>query len=75
MENAFEAQKFCEESDGDSEDARRPSKTFKQRLRTFKAIHACRCTPVGPTDTILFYATDPGRAGSARCTGCRWPPI
>eukprot|EP00972_Heterocapsa_arctica_P088210 13006505-Heterocapsa_arctica.AAC.1 len=41
---------FCEQYDGDSEDARRPFNNLQQPSRTFKATYTCVCTPVGPTD-------------------------
>eukprot|EP00972_Heterocapsa_arctica_P076167 11237202-Heterocapsa_arctica.AAC.1 len=44
----------AKETNGDSEDARRPFEkpleTFKTTLKTFKAIYTCMCIPVEPTE-------------------------
>eukprot|EP00972_Heterocapsa_arctica_P042564 6273746-Heterocapsa_arctica.AAC.1 len=57
---------FCEESNGDSGDARRPLTNlqipFIKTFKTFKAIYTCMCTPMGPTDRHRSYLTVPNRS-------------
>eukprot|EP00972_Heterocapsa_arctica_P054580 8039873-Heterocapsa_arctica.AAC.1 len=46
----------CEETNGDSEDARRPCKNLRKPSNTFKAIYTCMCTPERPTECMTIIS-------------------